>query len=79
MECLSFKKLQPSLSIAIFEKEYVGFGASGRNGGWASAEYPTSSKRLIREHGEESYRALRRELINSIDEIRLFHLKTNGI
>ena len=27
------KKLQPSLSIAIFEKEYVGFGASGRNGG----------------------------------------------
>ncbi|MSZ27532.1 MAG: FAD-dependent oxidoreductase, partial [Actinobacteria bacterium] len=32
------KKLQPSLSIAIFEKEYVGFGASGRNGGWASAE-----------------------------------------
>ncbi len=60
------KKLQPSLSIAIFEKEYVGFGASGRNGGWASAEYPTSSKRLISEHGEESYRALRRELINSI-------------
>ena len=63
------KKLQPSLSIAIFEKEYVGFGASGRNGGWASAEYPTSSKRLIREHGEDSYRALRCELINSIDEI----------
>jgi glycine/D-amino acid oxidase-like deaminating enzyme len=63
------KKLQPSLSIAIFEKEYVGFGASGRNGGWASAEYPTSSKRLIREHGEESYKALRQELISSIDEI----------
>ena len=58
------KKLQPSLSIAIFEKEYVGFGASGRNGGWASAEYPTSSKRLIREHGEESYKALRQELIS---------------
>ncbi|MSO26012.1 MAG: FAD-dependent oxidoreductase, partial [Candidatus Nanopelagicaceae bacterium] len=45
------KKIQPSLTIAIFEQNYVGFGASGRNGGWASAEYPTSSTRLIKEHG----------------------------
>jgi len=29
------KQLQPELKIAIFEAEYVGFGASGRNGGWA--------------------------------------------
>ena len=26
------KQIQPSLSIAIFEQNYVGFGASGRNG-----------------------------------------------
>jgi glycine/D-amino acid oxidase-like deaminating enzyme len=63
------KQLQPALKIAIFEKEYVGFGASGRNGGWASAEYPTSSKRLIKEHGLDSYKQLRTSLINSIDEI----------
>ncbi len=63
------KQLQPALKIAIFEKEYVGFGASGRNGGWASAEYPTSSKRLIKEHGVESYKALREEITKSIDEI----------
>ncbi len=63
------KQLQPELKIAIFEKEYVGFGASGRNGGWASAEYPTSSKRLIKEHGLDSYKQLRTALINSIDEI----------
>src|SRR3990170_5620374 len=28
----------PGLRIAVVEKEHVGYGASGRNGGWASAE-----------------------------------------
>ena len=63
------KQLQPELSIAIFEKEYVGFGASGRNGGWASAEYPTSNARLIKEHGRQSFNALRSALISAINEI----------
>ena len=63
------KQLQPSLKIAIFEDEYVGFGASGRNGGWASAEYPTSNARLIKEHGIQIYKNLRSGLIESIDEI----------
>lgn len=63
------KQLQPSLKIAIFEDKYVGFGASGRNGGWASAEYPTSNARLIKEHGIQIYKNLRSGLIESIDEI----------
>jgi glycine/D-amino acid oxidase-like deaminating enzyme len=63
------KKIHPALKIAIFEQQYVGFGASGRNGGWASAEYPTSTARLIREHGQQVYQNLRKNLIKSIDEI----------
>ena len=63
------KQIQPELKIAIFEAEYVGFGASGRNGGWASAEYPTSSQRVIRENGIESYRNLRGAITSAIDEI----------
>ena len=31
----------PDLKIAIIEKERVGFGASGRNGGWVSVLYPS--------------------------------------
>lgn len=27
------KQAQPSLSVAVLEKEFAGFGASGRNGG----------------------------------------------
>ena len=63
------KQFQPNLRVAILEKEYVGFGASGRNGGWASAEYPTSSNRLIKENGLESYKNLRTAITKSIDEI----------
>ena len=63
------KQFQPNLKIAILEKEYVGFGASGRNGGWASAEYPTSSNRLIEENGLKSYKNLRTAITKSIDEI----------
>ena len=29
---------QPILRIAVLEKEFAGFGASGRNGGWLTAE-----------------------------------------
>jgi glycine/D-amino acid oxidase-like deaminating enzyme len=71
------KQLQPSLRIAIFEQNYVGFGASGRNGGWASAEYPTSNSRVIKEHGNTSFRDLRKALIDSIDEIGQISTENN--
>ncbi|HSX74300.1 MAG TPA: FAD-binding oxidoreductase, partial [Shinella sp.] len=28
------KKADPSLDIVVLEREFAGFGASGRNGGW---------------------------------------------
>ncbi|MGH3348454.1 MAG: NAD(P)/FAD-dependent oxidoreductase, partial [Nocardioides sp.] len=36
----------PSLRIVVLEAETVGFGASGRNGGWCSALFPASLHRL---------------------------------
>ena len=36
----------PSLRVVILEAEYAGFGASGRNGGWASALFPKSLHNL---------------------------------
>ena len=35
-------KADPSLSIVVLEANSVGFGASGRNGGWCSALFPAS-------------------------------------
>jgi hypothetical protein len=39
---LYLRLADPTLRIAIFEAEVAGFGASGRNGGWASALLPMS-------------------------------------
>jgi ribulose 1,5-bisphosphate synthetase/thiazole synthase len=36
------QKADPTLRIAIIEAEVAGYGASGRNGGWASALFPVS-------------------------------------
>ncbi len=59
----------PTLKIAILEKEKVGSGASGRNGGWASALYPASDKTLLTRFSKSDVDALHCHLRNSIDEI----------
>jgi glycine/D-amino acid oxidase-like deaminating enzyme len=42
----SISRQDPSLSIAIFEAERLGFGASGRNGGWLSSK-PVGVRRAL--------------------------------
>jgi glycine/D-amino acid oxidase-like deaminating enzyme len=56
------KRRDPALQIAVLEKEVCGFGASGRNGGWASAFYPLSDEAVISRHGRDAFDRLRREL-----------------
>ena len=38
----------PGLRVAVIEQEVAGFGASGRNGGWASALFPASRSKIAR-------------------------------
>src|SRR5690349_18980267 len=45
------KREQPDLRIVILEKEFAGFGASGRNGGWLSAELAGSRDAYAKTHG----------------------------
>jgi glycine/D-amino acid oxidase-like deaminating enzyme len=61
--------LNPNLKIAVFEAKVFGFGASGRNGGWASSDYPVSRSTLIKRHGLDRTNSLFNALISSIDEI----------
>jgi glycine/D-amino acid oxidase-like deaminating enzyme len=60
---------QPDLRIIVIEKEIAGFGASGRNGGWASALYPLSDSRVSRESGVTAAKLLREHLNSAVDEI----------
>ncbi|BCF86282.1 FAD-dependent oxidoreductase (plasmid) [Rhodococcus qingshengii] len=62
------KKAQPSLSVAIIEREYVGFGASGRNGGWMSAEPAGQFRRYAKSGGVQAARDLQREMFGAVTE-----------
>ena len=62
-------EIDPTLTIAVLEKEIAGFGASGRNGGWCSALFPASTSALERRHGLEQALAMRRAMIATVDEV----------
>jgi len=63
------KRARPDARVAIVEKEFAGFGASGRNGGWASALLPTSLATLARENGREAALAFDAAMRSSVDEL----------
>jgi glycine/D-amino acid oxidase-like deaminating enzyme len=52
-------ELDPSLRIAVLEAEIAGFGASGRNGGWMSALFPSSREHLAALPGSSREAAVR--------------------
>ena len=59
----------PSLNVAVVEAHVCGFGASGRNGGWASALYPQAAASVIADHGQDAYDHLRHVLQNAVAEL----------
>jgi glycine/D-amino acid oxidase-like deaminating enzyme len=61
--------LDPSLSVVVLEAEHVGFGASGRNGGWVSALWPVSAATLARESGEAATRSMLAALRETVVEV----------
>jgi glycine/D-amino acid oxidase-like deaminating enzyme len=63
------KDLDPNLSIAVVEQRHVGFGASGRNGGWCHAEYPLGHGQLIKDHGHDAALRHMRSLFVSVDDV----------
>jgi glycine/D-amino acid oxidase-like deaminating enzyme len=62
-------KADPTRRITVLEKDIAGFGASGRNGGWCSALFPASTSALEQRHGREAALAMRRAMIDTVDEV----------
>jgi glycine/D-amino acid oxidase-like deaminating enzyme len=63
------KQAQPELEIVVLEREFCGFGASGRNGGWVSSAFAGSRETLARTHGRERVVALQRQMQATVDEV----------
>jgi glycine/D-amino acid oxidase-like deaminating enzyme len=59
----------PTLRIAVVEREIAGYGASGRNGGWCSALFPKSSTALARRYGRDAAVAMHRAMVSTVDEV----------
>jgi glycine/D-amino acid oxidase-like deaminating enzyme len=59
----------PSLKVAVVEREIAGFGASGRNGGWCSANFPVTAATLAERYGREAARDTFLALYDTVDEV----------
>jgi glycine/D-amino acid oxidase-like deaminating enzyme len=59
----------PGLRIVVLEAQVAGFGASGRNGGWASALFPTSWSKVAAESSRDAAVALQRAMFDTVDEV----------
>ena len=62
-------RARPELRIVVLEAEHVGFGASGRNGGWVSGFFAGRPETYHRRGGAPALAALRREMFATVEEI----------
>lgn len=62
-------KLDPSLNVLVVEKTHVGFGASGRNGGWVVGELAAGIEKYAERCGLDESLRLTRAVFDSVDEI----------
>ncbi len=61
---------QKGLSVAILEKEYAGFGASGRNCGQVGVQLGTSPIKTLQQHGQERTQQLANVLKRAITRVQ---------
>lgn len=66
------RSTDPSLRVAVVEQETIGFGASGRNGGWCSALLPMSHERLSRRHGVAAAVRMQRAMHDNVAAVGSF-------
>lgn len=59
----------PSLKVTLIEREFAGFGASGRNGGWASSIFPVSLARVAKLYDKRAALHLQAEMNATVSEI----------
>jgi glycine/D-amino acid oxidase-like deaminating enzyme len=61
--------IDPSLDILIIDQRHVGFGASGRNGGWCHAQYPLGISTLAKADGTDPAVRHMKALFATVDEV----------
>jgi glycine/D-amino acid oxidase-like deaminating enzyme len=62
-------RARPQLRVVVLERACVGYGASGRNGGWLTPAFAAPRERLVRAHGREAVQTLERALRDSVADV----------
>ena len=60
--------------VVLLEREQIGFGASGRNGGFVFAGYSLGEQALLDAHGGEQARAMFQRTTDAVDQIGRAHV-----
>lgn len=63
------KKANPALDIVIVEREFAGFGASGRNGGWLSGGFGWSREKYLKTSTRGGVVDMQRSMAGTVDEV----------
>ena len=61
--------VEPSLRVVVLEAREVGYGASGRNGGWCSGDLPVTLDELVVAVGHEGAMRLQRDAFAAVDGV----------
>lgn len=63
------KIMNPNLRIVVVESQSIGFGASGRNGGWCTGFLPVTLSELSDQHGRQAAIDMYRESFATVNEV----------
>ena len=63
------KRANPGLDVLVIEKDFAGFGASGRNGGWLTGGFAWTHRRYLETSSEQAVRAMVEAMNGTVDEV----------
>ncbi len=64
------KTQQPDLAVALVERDFAGFGASGRNGGWLTGAFAWSREKYLKATGDrDGVIAMGQALRDTVEEV----------
>jgi glycine/D-amino acid oxidase-like deaminating enzyme len=69
---LQLLQRDPTLRVAVLERSTIGFGASGRNGGWCSALLPMGLTAMADKHGVGPVRRLQSSMHDTVAAVARF-------
>jgi glycine/D-amino acid oxidase-like deaminating enzyme len=72
------KQARPDLSVIVLEKEFAGFGASGRNGGWLTGGFAWNHARYARTSSRAAVLEMVAAMNGTVDEV-IRVARTEGI